>query len=135
MGRREISKARELEAWLRSERVEQLSATGTWPSEETADMWNAFRASFIPPANRTWTRSSIRVEASWQQSRPMPGSAVHLVDDPVADSSLVLSPDLELIGALRRRLNAQRCGLTLATIGDGNHVDVTYLGPDRLFAD
>ena len=55
--------ARELEAWLKSERVEQLSAAGNWPSTETAEMWSTFRASYTPPVDRTWKKSSATVSS------------------------------------------------------------------------
>ena len=97
--------ARELEAWLKSERVEQLSAAGKWPSTETAEMWSTFRASYTPPVDRTWKKSSATVDASWQhQPHPGIGSPVHLIDNPNGGSTLVLSPDLELVGTLRRKM-------------------------------
>jgi hypothetical protein len=125
--------ANELKAWLNSERVEQLSAAGNWPSTETAEMWSTFRASYTLPADQTWKKTEATVDTAWQQN-PRKGSPVHLLDDPNGGNTLVLSPDLELIGTLRRKLDGQRRGLTLAIVGSANQVEVTYLGPDKLFA-
>ena len=87
--------------------------------------------------DRTWKKSAATIGASWQSGRHSPpaGMPVQLADDPEAKRTLVLSPDLELIGVLRQRLNPERCGLTLASVGSAEaHVNVTYLGPDKLLA-
>ena len=73
--------AHELEAWLKSEKVELLSAAGEWPSAETAEMWHAFRASYTPTAKQTWKKSAARAEALWQHE-PGKGSPVRLFRRP-----------------------------------------------------
>jgi hypothetical protein len=64
--------ARELDVWLKSERIEQLSRRHDWPSSETADMWRSFRTGYAPPADRTWKKSAITIGASWQSGRHAP---------------------------------------------------------------
>jgi hypothetical protein len=99
-------------------------------------MWRSFRASYTPPSNRIWKKTTVTVDATWKAGISVPaGSPLRLADDASRRCTNVLSLDLELFGALRRRLNPQRCGSTLATAGpDDGHVELTYLGPDELFA-
>lgn len=108
--------AAELGSWLKSEQVEKLTAATNWPSAETSETWKAFRASYAPSGSQTWKKSSAKVDTSWHRTQPCKGSPVHLVDDPKDARTLVLSPDLELMGTLRRRLNTKRLGLTLAAV-------------------
>ncbi len=122
----------ELAVWLKSERVEKLTTNADWPTVETAEMWKGFRENFTPPEGRTWKKFEATVDASWQHP-PQSHSSVQLVDDPEDGCTLILSPDLELMGKLTRKLNAQRRGSTLAAVNAGR-IDITYLGPDRLFA-
>jgi hypothetical protein len=135
-GRGQFQNARELADWLKSDHVDQLTRAGNWPIAETAEMWHSFRASYTPSSNRVWKKTSVTVSAAWNDGVSFrPGSPLRLADDARGLRTNVLSPDFELVGALRRRLNPQRCGSTIATVGQGRgEVELTYLGPDELFA-
>jgi hypothetical protein len=127
---------RELADWLKSDRVERLTSGGNWPTSETEEIWRAFRASYAPASHRIWKKTTVTVDAIWNDGLSVPaGFALRLADDANHRCTNLLLPDLQLRGALRRRLNPQRCGSTLATAGpDHGHVELTYLGPDELFA-
>jgi hypothetical protein len=135
-GQGQFQSARELADWLQSDRIQQLTNAGNWPTGETAEMWRAFRASYTPPSNRIWKKTTLTVDAIWNAGISVPaGSPLRLADDAARGCTNVLSPDLELFGALRHRLNPQRCGATLTTAGsDYGRIELTYLGPDELFA-
>jgi hypothetical protein len=135
-GQGQFQTARELADWLSSERIDQLTSTENWPTSETAEMWRSFRASYTPSSNRIWKKTNVTVDAAWNEGVSVSaGSPLRLADDPSRRRTNVLSPNLELIGALRRRLNPQRYGSTLATAAPHHgHVELAYLGPDELFA-
>lgn len=132
----QFESARELADWLKSDRIEHLTSGGNWPTSETAEMWRAFRASYTPASHRIWKKTTVTVDAIWNDGVSVPaGFPLRLSDDASHRRTNLLSPDLELLGALRRRLNLQRCGSTLATAGpDHGHIELTYLGSDELFA-
>ena len=119
-----------LRAWLLGQQIADVGAQTDTEVVQFVDAGLVYR---LP-----WGMEALRVRAlasSWQhQPHPGIGSPVHLIDNPNGGSTLVLSPDLELVGTLRRKLNVHRCGLTLAVVSSGNHVDVTYLGPDELLS-
>ena len=128
--------SRELADWLKSDRVEQLTGRWDWPTVETTEMWREFRASYTPTENRIWKKLNATVGTAWKAGASVvAGSALQLADDPARSCTNVLSPDLELVGTLRRRLNPERRGSTLATTGaNPDQVELTYYGPDGLFA-
>jgi hypothetical protein len=122
--------------WLKSDLIEQLTSGGDWPRAESAEMWRSFRTNYTPAANRVWKKSNATADAAWNPGVSIAaGSPLRLADNPTRARTNVLTPDLELVGTLRRRLNPERCGLTIATAGPGQgRVELTYLGPDELFA-
>jgi hypothetical protein len=99
-------------------------------------MWRVFRESYTPASNQIWKKTTLTATAIWNNGVSVPaGSPLRLADDASRRCTNLLTVDLQLLGALRRRLNPQRCGSTMATAGpDHGHVELTYLGPDELFA-
>lgn len=123
-----------LQEWLRSEPVTALAAGGNWPTPETAEIWRAFVATFVPPDRAVWKDWNYAPSVTWEEGKvPVAGSAVRIVTSPDATADWVLSPDHELLGRLAHRLNSARKGLITATVHEDLHrLTVTYIGPSDL---
>jgi hypothetical protein len=131
----EFSSAAELRLWLDSPEIVALTDHGDWPTPETATMWQSFRASFSPVANRAWSEHLFHAHVTWLDARrPPPGQPVRLYNHPDTGEPLVLSESAELLGQLRAPLNPQRKGLTRATVHQHRPgIRISYLGPGDLW--
>jgi len=123
----------ELRAWLRSAAVTALSAQPGWPTPETRMLWLDFTRDFAPPDGRTWGERRYRAQVQWQGVPPPPGVPMTLYHSD--RRSVVLSAEGLLRGVLNHPLNPNRRGLVRAAVAlDPGHLDVSYLGPDDLWA-
>ncbi|WP_028220988.1 DEAD/DEAH box helicase [Paraburkholderia oxyphila] len=123
----------ELRAWLRSAAVTALSAQPGWPTPETRTLWLDFTRDFAPPDGRTWTERRYRAQVQWQGVPPPPGAPMTLYHSD--GRPVVLSAEGLLRGVLNHPLNPNRRGLVRAAVAlEPGHLDVSYLGPDDLWA-
>ena len=124
----------QLRAWLSSDGVAALTNAGNWPTPETAEMWQAFRASFAPTARAVWTERLYTAQVHWDGNAPPAiGSPVHIRS---ADEGLphVLAPDAGILGRMNAALNPARKGLLRATVtAEPPGLLVNYIGPDDLW--
>ena len=128
-----FSNSSDLRQWLGSDAVKALSALPDWPTVETKQMWTMFVASFEPQAANTWKEHRYWALVNWYLSAPpTAGTPVRLHH--LADQTVVLSADGELIGEVNVPLNPSRCGLVrAATSAEPGKIDLSYLGPDDLW--
>lgn len=122
-----------LKAWLQSEPIRVLSSQAQWPTAETHAMWTDFVASFASPQSRIWEERSYWAWATWR-----PGFAdvagtplrLHQIDG----QPHLLSPDGEIVGELKAKLNQTYAGLARVDVStESNKVIITYFGPDDLW--
>lgn len=128
-----FTNGQELRAWLRSPVVAALSTQPDWPTPETRALWIDFAQDFAPRDNRTWTERRYDAQAQWHGVPPPPGAPVTLYH--WNNQPLVLSPEGLSLGVLNHPLNPNRRGLVRATVAlQPGHLDLSYLGPDDLWA-
>jgi tetratricopeptide (TPR) repeat protein len=123
----------ELRQWLNSQTVTAWSAQPDWPTAETKAIWTEFLQSFTPRENRTWTDRRYWASVAWLGAPSPPGTPVQIHE--WAGQPRVLSADGTPQGTMQAALNPARAGLVLAQVAqDVSKIDLTYLGPDDLFA-
>ncbi|MFA5952523.1 MAG: DEAD/DEAH box helicase [Hyphomicrobium sp.] len=128
-----FTNGQELRAWLRSPVVAALSAQPDWPTPETRALWIDFAQDFAPRDNRTWSERRYDAQALWHGVPPPPGAPVTLYH--WNNQPLILSPEGLSLGVLNHPLNPNRRGLVRATVAlQPGHLDLSYLGPDDLWA-
>jgi len=125
--------ARELRQWLNSQAVVAWSARHDWPTTETKSMWTEFVQSFIPTENRTWVGRRYLVNVAWLGVPPPPGTPVKIHE--WGGHLNALSSEGSLLGIVQAAINLARAGLVRAQVAEEvSKIDITYLGPDDLFA-
>lgn len=93
----------ELNEWLRSDKVETLSARSNWPSADTAAIWNQFRNEALAGSDSAW------VKQDWTVKSPVPAFVVRALPGRVvvADNGKavsVMTPDYTPICNIGSRL-------------------------------
>jgi hypothetical protein len=128
-----FSNAFELNAWLASAEVANLSDDADWPTPETKGLWDAFRQSFAPAASRTWSVQEASVAVTWSADAHIgPGDPLRCVD--VHGVPTVFSADGTPLGHLDGAVNAAGDGLLQATVSAAQgEVSLRYIGPDDLW--
>jgi hypothetical protein len=123
-----------LRDWLNSQNVVALTQNGDWPTAETAEIWTAFIASFVPPDKAVWKDWTWSPRVTWEQGKtPQADAPIRVITSPDGTIDWVVSPDHEMLGRLTDRLNAGRKGLVKATVAtDRVRLNVSYVGPEDL---
>lgn len=122
-----------LRQWLNSQAVAAWSAHPDWPTTETKAMWREFVQSFTPTENRTWAERRYLANVAWLGVLPPPGTPVQIHE--WDGHPHVLSSDGALLGTVQTAINPARAGLVRAQVAqDVSKIDITYMGPDDLFA-
>jgi hypothetical protein len=123
-----------LQAWLNSQDVVALTQNGGWPTAESAEIWKAFVASFVPPDKAIWKDWTWHPRVEWEHGKTPPANApVRVITSSDGTFDWVVSPDHEMLGRLTDRLNAGRRGLVKATVAqDRSRLDLSYVGPEDL---
>jgi superfamily II DNA/RNA helicase len=122
-----------LRQWLNSQAVAAWSSQPDWPTPETKVMWMEFMQRFTPRENRTWTDRRYWASVTWLGLPPSPGTPVQIHE--WAGSPRVLAADGTPRGTMQVALNPVRAGLVRAQVAQNvSRIDITYLGPDDLFA-
>jgi superfamily II DNA/RNA helicase len=123
----------ELQAWLASDIVQELSQLPDWPTAETKDIWSAFKVGFVPLPERTWSERRYWAWVAWRPGYAAAAGAPLRIAV-INGNNHVLSPDGSIVGDLQAAINPRRKGLAKAvTSVEPNKVDVTYLGPNDLW--
>lgn len=124
----------ELQEWLNSDRVRELTKAGNWPTAETAEMWSDFCASISPLSFMVWSPQEYKADVVLKdEKRPLIAKEpLRLVSHPKDGSTLVLTPDYEQVGTLVQTLNPERIGLAIGSEMDSRTVYIKYYGPEDL---
>jgi hypothetical protein len=122
-----------MRSWLESESVQAATETGTWPSPDTAALWNRFRREALAGGSSKWTeRSSKRVlDPHSVQEKPSPGT--YRVEIDSTDGNLwICTPDYKRIASLKSKIADQKPSLFSARFtADDTRVEIQRLGKDR----
>jgi superfamily II DNA/RNA helicase len=121
----------ELRSWLREDEVTARTIDFDWPTKESHGLWLQFIQSLAPRQGRTWSKRQAKLPVLWDHAPMGAGTPVRLHDH--SRGTLVLDADFTLRGRLKSPINPNRLGLVKAIVpGDGDHLDVIYLGPNDL---
>jgi hypothetical protein len=121
--------------WARSICVAQRQASPNWPTPETASLWLTFVSGLTVTSAAKWTFQSGNANVTWREPPP-PGTGVRLIYDHAHRNMRVFSRDLEPLGFLPYRWEAEPAGIALGEVSNSEDtVNITYLGPSDFFAD
>ncbi|PCI85480.1 MAG: DEAD/DEAH box helicase [Hyphomicrobiales bacterium] len=131
-GNADFSTLKEMADWLETELMQELSKNENWPTVETHELWMKFVANHQAGNGQSWKKIYNNIAVSWSNKNPpMSGTIVRLATN--GDETIVLRPDFEPIGILKKRIRVNLVGYCRATVAENNMtVDVTFLGPMKL---
>jgi predicted RNA-binding protein YlxR (DUF448 family) len=119
-----------LREWLASDEIAALTASGDWPTPETAAPWQRFRTDTLTGGIRTTEISEIRLALATGQTRPADG--IYRVESNPDGEVWICTPDYRRIARLRRRLKDRARGLLSARFVAGdNRAIIRRSGPGR----
>ncbi|QKD02821.1 DEAD/DEAH box helicase [Mesorhizobium loti] len=123
----------ELQQWLASEIVTQVSHQPDWPTAETHAMWLSFVGSFAPRETTVWKDQRYQAPVTWVPGLVQPaGTPVRLHS--INGHGVVVSADGQYLGTLGAPLNPARKGLVRSAImPEGDRIFISYLGPEDLW--
>ena len=109
----------------------QRTTDSAWPTTETAEIWRAFLASFVPPDKAVWMDWTFKPRVTWIEGKtPQAEALVRVVTSPDGDADWVLAPDHGYLGSLVDRLHGERRGIVKASVDAGlQHLNIAYVGP------
>lgn len=127
-----FTNGRQLNSWLNSNEVNDLTARGDWPTPETAKLWKKFISEYKPVAATTWSSISIQTSVDWfPDYSPFPGALVKLFNDETGLTQ-ILGSDGEKIGQCHIRYDLLNTGIYYTIVNeDTNYLDVVFWGPDN----
>ncbi|MFL9908910.1 DEAD/DEAH box helicase [Paraburkholderia sp. RL17-337-BIB-A] len=125
-----------MRAWLKSAKVKECEEDNAWPSPESRQLWDDFRLSMVPAAQREWDTSGSVARVQWDDEiGPLTGTPLRVARSDTGDD-VIATADYEPVGTLERPVNPDRRGLLKVTVGrKANTVRMEYLGPDDLYAE
>lgn len=128
-----FTNAFELQQWLASDRVAELSALADWPTVETKELWSSFNQVFTHRPASTWKEQRYWAPVAWHpgagQASGTPVRCHHLEGQPT-----VLSAEGLPIGTIHAPLNPNRLGLLRVSVMDEpEKILLSYLGPEDLW--
>lgn len=93
-------------------------------------VWVQFIESLTPQQGRTWSVTEVDMDVKWKGQTPSSGVPLRLVHR--EGETLVCGADYQPLGELKTPLNPARRGVTLATVGWFDDVELRYIGPGDL---
>ena len=123
----------ELNKWLNSHEIDDLSADDNWPTPESSLLWRTFRANYAAKKERKWRRQILSATVEWTtDDMPMQGTPVHLFQARSGELS-VHGADFNPLGYVTSKINPSYAGLFVATVsGNPATLDLVYYGPTDL---
>ena len=119
--------------WIRSDEIAELTETGEWPTQDTAELWVTFRNDMLQASTPKWRTScdSIGLDLDSDVDKPPSGMYRIEVDENTHDVWLC-TPDHQPVVQLKSRLRDSKGGLYAAEISsDTDKAQVRRIGPGR----
>lgn len=125
--------ARGMRAWLALDTVLAWSATPTWPTECSHELWKEFTAPHGEGNVAPWTTTAYTGPVQWNGGVPMlPGMPLRIVGSG-QKAGAIYSSDYRELGMVRYPFSQTAIGLTVATSnGAGDQIWFEYTGPNDL---
>lgn len=119
--------------WIRSDKITELTETGEWPTQETADVWTTFRNDMLRASTQTWLVSCDSKGLDLDGCIKPPPSGLYRIDiDKRTDKVWLCTPDHQPVVPLRSRLRESKDGLYAAEISNGDdEAQIRRIGPGR----
>lgn len=122
----------ELGEWLASTEIAKLSETNTWPTAETADLWNTFRDQYFRKEQRPLRINQI-AKRSLHPSTRRPSNGIYRLHPDRAGVCHILTPSFETVGRLNMRITQGIPGSMYALFtADHPNPAIRRIGPGKL---
>ncbi len=124
-----FTNGRQLNIWLNSDELANLTTGGRWPTPETSSLWSRFIEEYKPVVATTWGSISIRVLVDWfPDYNPLSGSPVKLFNYETGRTQ-VIGPDGEKVGQLDIHYDLLKTGIYYTIVAENtNYLDVIFWG-------
>src|SRR5262249_15443551 len=111
-----------LVGWLESNEVAALTDTGEWPTPETAEIWQQFRADMLRSGSQKWSDSRWRrnVDPDKYRLDPIPRRPYRLEVNDQDHSVWICTPDFQRVVKLRRAMTDRRPSVLSARFEEGS---------------
>ncbi|PUE58598.1 DEAD/DEAH box helicase [Limnohabitans curvus] len=125
--------AQGLRAWLASDAVLAWSATPTWPTDNSHELWKEFTAPHGAGNVAPWTTTGYTGPVQWSGEVPMPPGMPLRIAGSGPKAGVIYSSDYRELGRVRYHFNQKAVGLTVATSnGAADQIMFEYIGPNDL---
>jgi hypothetical protein len=121
----EFLDAREMRRWLQSNDVMAKSENQSWPSEDTASLWQRFRNQMIFNAEQCWLLNKKPIELNVAR----PNALVFRVDVKRLDGPRALSADFNDIGRIDSEVLPQENGVQYGRQLEDGSFELITIGP------
>jgi len=122
-----------LRAWLASDTVLAWSATPTWPTENSHELWKEFTAPHGVGNVAPWTTTGYTGPVQWNSGVPMPPGIPLRIAGSGSKAGVIYSSDYRELGRVRYPFSQMAIGLTVATSnGAADRISFEYTGPNDL---
>jgi superfamily II DNA/RNA helicase len=108
--------------WLESNEVAALTDTGEWPTPETAEIWEQFRADMLRSGSQKWSDSEWRrnVDPDTYRLDLIPRRPYRLEVNDQDHSVWICTPDFQRVVKLRRAMTDRRPSVLSARFEEGS---------------
>jgi hypothetical protein len=118
----------EFNSWLQSESVKQFSNTMTWPTPETAPLWQAFRKEYQPRPEATWKGIRYQLPVNWDLGAEVKIGQLVKLNNAETGMTQVLGVSGDEIGRLKDRYNLLENGVYYSEVDENRNLLATFWG-------
>jgi hypothetical protein len=106
-----------------------------WPTPETASLWQTFVGGLAVSSTAKWTIQKWSANVTWHGEPAPEGTSVRLFFDHSQRNMRVLSHDLDPLGFLPYRWEAEPVGVALGEVAESqSSIAIIYIGPSDFFS-
>lgn len=121
----------DMRAWLASEKIEDLTKAGSFPTLESAALWQRFREDMLGAAQEQWrVRSRERTLEIRMTTKPPPAGVYRVEFDDPGGEAWLSTPDYRRVAKFKTTVRGSWRGLFAARVAlDGRTATVERFGP------
>ena len=120
----------QLNDWLASQKVVDLTHSFSWPTPETSTLWQSFIQGYQPSSKANWAVIETQVNVNWSIENAPKGGALVKIWNKHKGKTQISDSACEIVGELYYRYNLDNSGIYYCkTSDDKKSLTLTYVGP------